>query len=202
MVKCTDEEVALIAESGASMAFCPSSLIICDGIVPPADVFLDSGGTACFGTDETSSNNGANIFSEMKIGSLALKMKRRDPTYLPAWKALRMATIEGARSLGLDHEIGSLEAGKKADIILVDLQKPSMLPALREPVRNITPNLVLSARGDEVAMSIIDGTVIYENGRIKTIEEEKLLKFVQEVSDVVNQEASREVKKGKRFNIT
>jgi len=89
MVMCTDEEVALIARSGASMAFCPSSLIICDGIVPPADIFLDSGGTACFGTDETSSNNGANIFSEMKLGSLALKMKRQDPTYLPAWKALR-----------------------------------------------------------------------------------------------------------------
>jgi 5-methylthioadenosine/S-adenosylhomocysteine deaminase len=113
MVKCTDEEVAIIAHSGASMAFCPSSLIICDGIVPPADIFLDAGASVCLGTDETSSNNGTNIFSEMKIGSLALKMKRQDPAYLPTWTALRMATIEGARALGLDREVGSLEPDKK-----------------------------------------------------------------------------------------
>jgi len=199
MVKCTNDEVAHIAESGASMAFCPSSLIICDGIVPPADVFLDHGGSVCLGTDETSSNNGTNVFSELKLGSLALKMKRQDPEYLPAWKALRMATIEGARAIGLDRDIGSLEPGKKADIILVDLQKPPTLPVLREPVRNIVPNLVLSARGDEVAVSIIDGKIIYENGRITTIDEQELLGFVQKVSDEVNLEASREVKKRKTF---
>jgi 5-methylthioadenosine/S-adenosylhomocysteine deaminase len=199
MVKCANDEVARIAESGASMAFCPSSLIICDGIVPPADIFLDNGGAVCLGTDETSSNNGANIFSEMKMGSLALKMKRRDPAYLPAWKALRMATIEGARALGLDGEVGSLEPGKKADIILVDLQKPTMTPVLREPVRNIVPNLVLSARGAEVCMTIIDGKIIYENGRITTVDEGRLLEFVQRISDEVNQEASREVKRRKTF---
>jgi 5-methylthioadenosine/S-adenosylhomocysteine deaminase len=135
----------------------------------------------------------------MKLGSLALKMKRRDPTYLPAWKALRMATIEGARALGLESEVGSLEPGKKADIILVDVQKPTMLPVLREPVRNIVPNLVLSARGAEVCMTIVDGKIIYENGRITTIDEGGLLEFVQQISDEVNREASHEVKKRRTF---
>jgi 5-methylthioadenosine/S-adenosylhomocysteine deaminase len=199
MVKCTDEEVERIARSGASMAFCPSSLIICDGIVPPADVFLRAGGTVCLGTDETSSNNGTNIFSEMKLASLTLKMKAGDPSFLPAWKALRMATIEGAAALGLADEVGSLEPGKKADAILIDLKKPSMMPALREPVRNIVPNLVLSARGDEVAMSIIDGKVIYEDGKIQTIDEEELLKEVQATAEEVNQQASQEVLKRKTY---
>jgi 5-methylthioadenosine/S-adenosylhomocysteine deaminase len=199
MVKCTEEEVEQIAASGASMAFCPSSLIICDGIVPPADIFLGAGGKVCLGTDETSSNNGTNLFSEMKLASLALNMKNQDPTRMPTWKVLRMATIEGAAAIGLDQEIGSLEEGKKADLILVDLQKPSMMPVLRDPVRNIVPNLVLSARGDEVVMSIIDGQVVYEDGRITTIAEDELLASIQQVSEDVSARASKEVSRRKTF---
>jgi 5-methylthioadenosine/S-adenosylhomocysteine deaminase len=199
MVKCTDQDVERIAARGASMAFCPSSLILCDGIVPPADVFLRAGGKACLGTDETSSNNGTNLFSEMKLASLALRMKSRDPTELPTWKALRMATVEGAEAIGLGDEIGSLEPGKKADLILVDLRKPSMTPVLREPVRNIVPNLVLSARGDEVTMSIIDGRVVYEGGRITTVEEGELLDGAQRVAEEVSARASAEVRRRKTF---
>jgi 5-methylthioadenosine/S-adenosylhomocysteine deaminase len=199
MVKCTDEEVEQVASSGASMAFCPSSLIICDGIVPPADVFSRTGGKVCLGTDETSSNNGTNLFSEMKLASLALNMKNQDPTLMPTWKVLRMATIEGAQAIGLDQEIGSLEPGKKADLILVDLRKPSMMPVLRDPIRNIVPNLVLSARGDEVAMSIIDGQVVYEDGRITTVEEDELLESIQQVSEEVSARAAKEVRRRKTF---
>ncbi|UCD57458.1 MAG: amidohydrolase [Candidatus Hydrogenedentota bacterium] len=185
MIKCTEEEVEKIARCGASMAFCPSSLIICDGIVPPADVFLRAGGTVCLGTDETSSNNGTNLFSEMKLASLALNMKNQDPTCMPTWKVLRMATIEGAKAIGLDREVGSLEEGKKADVILVDLNRPSMAPVLRRPVRNIVPNLVLSARGDEVSLSIIDGKIVYENGKILTIDEAESLAYAQKTAEEV-----------------
>jgi 5-methylthioadenosine/S-adenosylhomocysteine deaminase len=153
----------------------------------------------CLGTDETSSNNGTNLFSEMKLASLALNMKNQDPTEMPTWKVLRMATIEGAEAIGLDQEIGSLERGKKADLILVDLRKPSMMPVLRNPVRNIVPNLVLSARGDEVAMSVIDGQVVYEDGRITTIAEGELLESIQQVSEEVSAQASREVRRRKTF---
>lgn len=193
LIYCTDDEVRAVAESGAAMAFCPSSLLICDGILPPADIFLESGGPVCLGTDETSSNNGVNLFSEMKIAALAMKMKRQDPAFFPAWQALRLATVDGARALGLGDIIGSLEAGKRADIILVDLQKPSLLPSLREPVRNIVPNLVLSARGDEVVMSIVDGNVLYENGRITTIDEEESLAFITRAAGEVNRGAAEEV---------
>ena len=204
MVKCSDDEVRKIARSGASMAFCPSSLIICDGIVPPADVFSAAGGAVCLGTDETSSNNGTNIFSEMKLASLTLNMKNQDPTHMPTWKVLRMATIEGAKALGLDNEIGSLEEGKKADVILVDLDRPSMAPALRRPVRNIVPNLVLSARGDEVSLSIIDGKIVYENGKILTVDEAECIAYAQQTAEEICEVVDAEVRKRRtmQFRLT
>jgi len=197
LIYCTDDEVREVAESGAAMAFCPSSLLICDGILPPADVFLQAGGRVCLGTDETSSNNGVNLFSEMKIAALAMKMKRRDPAFFPAWQALRLVTIDGARALGLDDIIGSLEAGKRADIILIDLQRPSLAPVLRDPVRNLVPNLVLSARGDEVVLSMVDGRVIYENGKIITIDEKESLEFIGRAAREVNEGAAEEVMRRK-----
>ncbi len=192
LIDCTVPEVERVARSGASMAFCPSSLLICDGILPPADVFMDCGGLVALGTDETSSNNGANLFSEMKIACLALKMKRADAAYMPAWKALRMATAEGARAIGLGNEIGTLEAGKKADIILVDLTLPSLVPVMRRPVRNILPNLVLSARGDEVCLSIVDGKVVYENGRMALFDEKDAMGFIRKTAGEICLGAARE----------
>ena len=82
-----------------------------------------------------------------------------------------MATIEAAEALGKSNEIGSLRAGKKADIILVDLLQPTLTPILDHPIRNIVPNLVYAARGNEVETVIIDGRVIVENFRIVTVDE-------------------------------
>jgi 5-methylthioadenosine/S-adenosylhomocysteine deaminase len=196
LILCTDDEVTELARSGASMAFCPSSQLICEHpIIPPADIFSHAGGNVCLGTDETPTNNGVNLFSEFKQATLLLKMRREDATEMPAWKVLRMATIEGARALGLGDEIGSLESGKKADIIMIDLKRPGMIPVLRQPVRNIVPNLVLSARGDEVSVSIIDGKVIYENGEILTIDEDESLAYAQRSAEEVCENASMEVRK-------
>ncbi len=195
MSRCAEEEVKEVARSGASMAFCPSSQVLCDGIASPADVFSRAGGNVCLGTDETCTNNGANIFLELKTACLLLKMKRRDLTEMPAWKVLRMATIEGARAIGLGNEIGSLETGKKADIILVDLDRPTMTPVLRRPVRNIVPNLVLSANGTEVSMSIIDGKVVHENGTLLTFDERESLAFAQRAAEELSEAADALVRK-------
>lgn len=192
LIRCTPGEVERVARSGASMAFCPSSLILCDGILPPADLYMDAGGTVALGTDETSSNNGAGLFSEMKTACLSLKMKRGDPSYMPAWRALRMATVEGARAIGLGDSIGTLEPGKKADIILVDLTRPSLVPVMRRPVRNIVPNLVLSARGDEVCLSIIDGRIVYEGGRITTFDEKEALDQIIKTAEIIGAGAQGE----------
>ena len=112
---------------------------------------------------------------------------------------MKIEDIERLIELVARHEIGSLEEGKKADLILVDLSKPSMMPVLRDPVRNIVPNLVLSARGDEVVLSIIDGKIIFENGRITTIEEDALLASVQRVAQEVSANAAEQVRKRQTF---
>jgi 5-methylthioadenosine/S-adenosylhomocysteine deaminase len=105
-----------------------------------------------------------------------------------------MATIEGARALGLGDQIGSLEAGKKADLILVDLTRPTMIPVLRSPVRNIAPNLVMSATGEEVTMSIVDGKIIYEDGKILTIDEDQALDYAQKSAEQMSKAAADAVR--------
>jgi 5-methylthioadenosine/S-adenosylhomocysteine deaminase len=194
MSRLTDSEVEEVARSGASMAFCPSSQVLCDGIVSPADVFSRAGGNVCLGTDETCTNHGVNLFVDMKLAAILLKMKNADLTEMPTWKVLRMATIEGARALGLGDQIGSLEEGKKADLILVDLTSPTMVPVLRRPVRNIVPNLVLSATGEEVSMSIIDGKIVYEDGKILTIDEDEALAYAQKSAEQMSEAAAAAVK--------
>jgi 5-methylthioadenosine/S-adenosylhomocysteine deaminase len=107
------------------------------------------------------------------------KMYDQDPTAMPAERVLRMATIDGARALGLEAEIGSLEAGKKADLILVDTRHPTLQPLIEEPF-NLTANLVYAARGHEVSMVMIDGKVVYEDGELKTIDERRVMQDIRE----------------------
>ena len=132
------------------MALCSGSIGIIDGIVPPSHAFRQAGGKVALGSDQAAGNNCNNIFNEMKLTALFNKIKYRDPTVMPAWDVLRMATIEGAAAIGLGDEIGSLEAGKQADLIVVDLTAPNLSPVMAAPVRNIVPNLVYAGSGHEV----------------------------------------------------
>jgi len=120
LTEATDEETALVAQRGAQMALCSSSIGIIDGIVPPARAFRQAGGLVALGTDQAPGNNCSNLFNEMKLTALFNKVKARDPTVFPAWEVLRMATIEGARTVGLGDVVGSLEVGKQADLILAE----------------------------------------------------------------------------------
>jgi 5-methylthioadenosine/S-adenosylhomocysteine deaminase len=102
----------------------------------------------------------------MKLTALFNKIKFRDPTVMPAWEVLRMATIEGAHAIGLGDQIGSLEAGKQADLILVDLSAPNLSPVLEAPVRNVVPNLVYAASGHEVKMVMVAGRVLVRDRQV------------------------------------
>ncbi len=170
-----EAEARVVAESGASMIVCPGSIGIIDGIVPPSVAFQQAGGNVALGSDQAPGNNCHNIINEMKLVTLFNKIRYQDPEVMPAWRALRMATIEGARAVGLGDLVGSLEVGKRADFIAIDLQKPSMMPVYTEPMRNIVPNLVYSARGDEVALAAVDGRIIYHEGRILNVDEADIL---------------------------
>ena len=176
----TDDEVALLAERGVRYASCPASIGIIDGITPPLALYIMSGGkNATIGSDQASGNNSHNMLVEMKVAALLNKTRHRDPTLLPAWKMLRIATIEGATTLGLGDKTGSLEPGKKADVILLDLKVPHMTPVLLRPVRNVAPNLVYSARGDEVTDVIVNGDFVVEEGVVQTMDEEKVIEEAQ-----------------------
>ncbi len=165
-----EEEAALVAQRGASMILCSGSIGIIDGIVPPAKAFQDAGGCVALGSDQAPGNNCHNMFNEMKLTALFNKIRFQDPEVMPAWKVLRMATIEGARALGLHKKIGSLEPGKQADFITVNLKTPSMAPVYTQPMRNIVPNLVYSARGNEVDTVVVNGVILYEKGRYLTLD--------------------------------
>ncbi|MBM4461345.1 MAG: amidohydrolase family protein [Chloroflexi bacterium] len=171
LTEATDEEAALIAASGVGMALCSGSIGIIDGIVPPSHAFRQAGGMVALGSDQAAGNNCNNIFNEMKLTALFNKIKYRDPTVLPAWEALRMATVEGARAIGLGDEIGSLEAGKQADLIVVDLAAPNLSPVMAAPVRNIVPNLVYAASGHEVRDVMVAGRLVVRAGRVLTADE-------------------------------
>ncbi len=171
LTEATDAETELIARSGARMALCSGSIGIIDGIVPPAHVFRQAGGLVALGSDQASGNNCNNIFNEMKLTALFNKIKYKDPTVMPAWAVLRMATIEGARAIGLGDQVGSLEVGKRADLILVNLGALNLMPVIEEPIRNIVPNLVYAASGREVTLVMVDGKVLVRNGEILTADE-------------------------------
>lgn len=185
LTEASDEETALIAQRGARMALCSGSIGIIDGIVPPAKAFRDAGGLVALGTDQACGNNCNNIFNEMKLTALFNKIKFRDPTAMPAWDVLRMATIEGAKAVGLGDVVGSLETGKQADMILVDLRAPNLSPVLTSPVRNIVPNLVYAGSGHEVATVIVAGRVLVCDGRVLTVDETAVRDAAQVEADKI-----------------
>lgn len=158
------------------MASCQSSISMIDGIVPPLSHYVeDLGGTAGLGTDQAPGPGNHNMFREMRTASLLAKVTHRDPTRLPAWKALELATIGGARVLDLDDRIGSLEVGKLADVITVNLRHPNLSSTVSKPFRNFVPNLVYSASGAEIDNVFINGRRVMADGRLAFVDESDLL---------------------------
>jgi 5-methylthioadenosine/S-adenosylhomocysteine deaminase len=185
LTEATDDETRLIARRGARMALCSGSIGIIDGIVPPAQVFREAGGLVALGSDQASGNNCNNMFNEMKLTALFNKIKYRDPTVMPAWEVLRLATIEGAQAIGLGDQIGSLEPGKQADLIVVDLRSPGLSPVLQEPIRNIVPNLVYAATGHEVSTVVVAGRVLVRDGKLLTGDEAMIRMEAQRQAEAI-----------------
>lgn len=146
---------------------------------------MDLGITVGIGTDGPASNNNLDMFESMKIAALLQKQFYKDPTVMPAQTALKMATIDGARVVGLEKTVGTLEAGKKADIILVDFRKPHLTP-----VHDPYANMVYSARGSDVDTVVVDGKVLMENRRVKTLDEEEVMLEAQKTAiDLIKRKA-------------
>lgn len=192
LTDCTDEEARMVAKRGCGMVVNPASIGIIDGIVCPSVAFQEAGGSCGLGSDQASGNNCHNMIHEMKNVAFFNKIKYNNPEVMPAWKALRMATIEGARAIGVDDIVGSLSVGKHADFIAVDLNTTSMMPLYTYPMRNIVPNLVYSARGWEVALSAVDGKVIMKDQKLLYVDEEECKEAVRSLTDSIGERASGE----------
>ncbi len=154
--------------------------------VSPVPEMLKSGIPVALGTDGAASNNTLDMINEMKFAALLNKVYKLSPTALPAEDVLKMATINGAKSLGMEKEIGSIEVGKKADIILVDLKKPHLTP-----VHNVVSHVVYSAVGGDVDTMIVDGKVLMQNRKVLTFEEAQVIKKAQDVSEEMLKEAGK-----------
>ncbi|MFW6064457.1 MAG: amidohydrolase family protein [Candidatus Natronoplasma sp.] len=170
----TRKEKKTMVENDVSMVGCPSSIGMIDGIVPPIYDFLSLDGTAALGSDQVPGNGAHNIFREMRTISLLTKCREKDPTALLPWKVLRLGTKRGAEALGIGNNIGTLEEGKKADIITVDLKSINLTPAVHEPFRNFIPNLIYSSTGFEVDNVFVNGNKILRNSEFVDIDEKQI----------------------------
>ena len=139
------------------------------GIAPIPDM-ISAGVKVSLGTDGCASNNDLDLFSEMSFAAKIHKVFRKNPLACPAEQVLRMATLGGASALGLENETGSIEPGKKADLIALSLNQPHLTP-MYDPVSHI----VYSARGSDVRFVWVDGLQIVEDGKVLTVDEAEVM---------------------------
>jgi 5-methylthioadenosine/S-adenosylhomocysteine deaminase len=182
-VHVTNEEIALFADSGVVVAHCPrSNLKLADGIAPVAD-YLQAGVTVALGTDGAASNNVLDMLGEMRTASLLAKAKAADATALPAAQALRMATLEGAKALGLANEIGSIETGKWADLTCIDLRHLNS-----QPVYDPLSQLVYTVQPHQVSDVWVAGRHQVDQGTLSHIDVDDLLQRTAEWQSKIEHE--------------
>jgi 5-methylthioadenosine/S-adenosylhomocysteine deaminase len=163
------EEIDLLAHHGASVAHCPSSnLKLASGIAPIAR-FVERGLNTGIGTDGAASNNRLDLFEELRLAALLAKAQSMQANSVPAFAALHMATLGAARALGLDHRIGSIEAGKAADLCAVDVGPFSLTP-MYHPASHV----VYAAGRNDVSHVWVAGRLRVDQGELTDLDEERL----------------------------
>jgi cytosine/adenosine deaminase-related metal-dependent hydrolase len=173
MVHVDDADIALLARREVKVAHCPSAALKhVKGLAAHgrfADM-LDAGVSVSLGGDSANGSNHFDMLRLMYLAALVPKDARLDPAVMPPERVLEMATIHGARALGLEAEIGSLSAGTRADLVVFDLDRPEWRPLL-DPVNT----LVYSASGASVRIVLVDGQVVLDDGRVTTVDEREVV---------------------------
>lgn len=170
MVHLTAEEIELLGNQGCSVAHCPSSNLKLASGFAPVSALLKQGINVGLGTDGAASNNRLDMFEEMRLAALLAKTQSSKAEELPAHQALQMATLNGARALGLGEHIGSLVEGKIADITAVDFSGPELFPCY-DPVSH----LVYSAGRQNVSHVWVGGKILLDNRKLMTLDEQEIL---------------------------
>jgi 5-methylthioadenosine/S-adenosylhomocysteine deaminase len=173
-------EIEALAGAGARVVHNPESNMKLASGVAPVPEMIARGLAVGLGTDGCASNNNLDLFSEMDTAAKLHKVHTGDPTVMDAVTVLQMATIEGARALGMADRIGSLEVGKKADLVVVDTRSPHLTP-----LYNPYSHLVYAARGSDVVHSVVDGRVLMEDRCLQTLDLEEVLSRSREEAERV-----------------
>ncbi len=165
-------EIKIMHETKTKVAHCPiTNMIAGDGVAPVAQM-MRGGVTVSIGSDSTASNNTQDMFEVTKITSLLQRVHNLDATLLPPWEVLELATINGAKALGMEKEIGTLEPGKRADLIGIDLTSSAHGVTMHSEISQI----VHCAQPADVKLVMIDGDIVVEGGRLKRGGEEEVLR--------------------------
>lgn len=186
-VYATDDDIRIMAEKDVSVAICPKSNMKLGNGFSPAEKLLDAGINVCLGTDGPGSNNSLNMFQEMNAAGLIYKGANRKVQCVSAGDVLKMATINGAKAVGHEGELGVIKEGALADLILVNLNEPQFIPA-----NNIISGLVYSSTGAEVDTVIVDGKVLMEGRKLTTIDVDTVYTEIRKITAQLNmKEATR-----------
>ena len=169
-VKLNIEDIKQLKKTNSYISHCPISNLKLGCGVAKIEEMLENDICVSLGTDGQGSGSNLDMFETMKFTALLQKGINENPEVLSAYEVLKMATINGAKALRLDKEIGSIEVGKKADIIMLNLDD-----ILTQPINNIFAEIVYNAKGTNVETAIINGNIVMENGKIDGIEENKII---------------------------
>ena len=191
----TDEQDwELMASTGAHVTHNPASNGKTATGIAPIHGMLEAGVNVTLGCDGGPSNNTYDMIRDMRMVSYLANIREKDPTVVPAEAVLEMATIHGAKALGLESEIGSLEVGKKADLILINMDKPHLTPAY-DPVSTI----VYAAHGSDVDMVVIDGKIVMKGRKVLTLDEGEILEDIRQRFPKVSERAGLKI--GPRWSV-
>jgi 5-methylthioadenosine/S-adenosylhomocysteine deaminase len=179
-VHVTPGDIAILAARHVGVSHNPESNMKLASGIAPVEAMRKAGVTVGLGTDGAASNNDLDMFEAMRQAAFLHKLVAGDPRAIPAPVALEMATIEGARAMGLDREIGSLEAGKRADLLVV-----SMASARQTPMYDPVSHLVYVTRGDDVQTTIVNGKVLMRDRKVLTLDRRQVLADARLLADRV-----------------
>lgn len=185
-VHLTAADIALLTARGAAVSHNPESNMKLASGTAPVPALRAAGVPVGIGTDGAASNNDLDMFEAMRQTALLHKLQSNDPRVLPAREVLEMATREGARALGLGRDTGSLEPGKRADVIVVSMSHPRQTP-MYDPLSH----LVYVTRGDDVRTTIVNGRVLMRDGRVLTLDEAAVLGEARRLADDVRAAVGR-----------
>ena len=177
-VALTDRDIAVVKQRKVKASHNPvSNLKLASGI-SPVPKMLKEGVTVSLGTDSPCSNNTADMFETMKTTAILHKGVNKNPTLMPAQQVLEMATIEGAKALSWQNEIGSIETGKKADLAIINLNKSHLCPLYNE-----ASHLIYAAKASDVDTVIINGQIVMENRKLKTLKIDKVIEMAEKAKN-------------------